>query len=309
MESQYSKLKVWLDGRIIPYGKAQVPILTHSLQYGSGIFEGIRAYETGKGPAIFRLKDHVKRFMNSMKIYYMRTSFSEDEIKSAIIKVVKANRLSSCYIRPFAFYNSDSIGVSPKGKKISIYIAAVPFGAYFGSGKEKGIKCKVSSWHRINSLILPPQAKASGNYINSILANMEATSSGADEAILTAINGYVAEGPGENLFIVEDGKLLTPSREADILLGITRDTIIKLAESIGIEVIERSIHKEELYTADELFFAGTAAEITPIVNVDGIQIGSGKPGPMTKMIAEKYSSVVTGNDEEHSDWLTYVNEY
>ncbi len=309
MESQYSKLKVWLDGRIIPYGKAQVPILTHSLQYGSGIFEGIRAYETGKGPAIFRLKDHVKRFMNSMKIYYMRTSFSEDEIKSAIIKVVKANRLSSCYIRPFAFYNSDSIGVSPKGKKISIYIAAVPFGAYFGSGKEKGIKCKVSSWHRINSLILPPQAKASGNYINSILANMEATSSGADEAILTAINGYVAEGPGENLFIVEDGKLLTPSREADILLGITRDTIIKLAESIGIEVVERSIHKEELYTADELFFAGTAAEVTPIVNVDGIQIGSGKPGPMTKMIAEKYSSVVTGNDEEHSDWLTYVNEY
>ncbi|MGC8586497.1 MAG: branched-chain amino acid transaminase [Candidatus Micrarchaeia archaeon] len=309
MESTYSKLKVWLDGRIVPYDKAQVPILTHSLQYGSGIFEGIRAYETSKGPAIFRLKDHVKRFMNSMKIYYMHTAFSEDEIKSAIIKVVKANKLSSCYIRPFAFYNSDSIGVSPKGKKISIYIAAVPFGAYFGSGKEKGIKCKVSSWHRINSLILPPQAKASGNYINSILANMEAISSGADEAILTAINGYVAEGPGENLFIVEDGKLLTPSREADILLGITRDTIIKLAESIGIEVVERSIHKEELYTADELFFAGTAAEVTPIVNVDGIQIGSGKPGPMTKMIAEKYSSVVTGNDEEHSDWLTYVNEY
>ncbi|MCL4373384.1 MAG: branched-chain amino acid transaminase [Candidatus Marsarchaeota archaeon] len=306
MESKYAGLKVWLDGRIVPYEKAVVPILTHSLQYGSGIFEGIRAYDTGKGTVIFRLKDHVKRFMNSMKIYYMHIDYSEEDIMNAILKVVKANKLSSCYIRPFAFYNSDAIGVSPKGKKISTYIAAVPFGAYFGAGKEKGIRCKVSSWHRINSLILPPQAKASGNYINSILASMEAAASGMDEAILTAINGYVAEGPGENIFVVENNKLITPSRESDILLGITRDTVIMAAEGLGIEVVERSIHKEELYTADELFFAGTAAEITPIVSVDSIQVGSGKPGPITKIIAEKYSSIVTGKDKEYSDWLTYV---
>jgi len=305
-KSANSSLKVWLDGKIVDYNDAKVPILTHSLQYGSGIFEGIRAYKTEKGPAIFRLHDHIKRFMNSMKIYYMNSGFTAEEIEKAVINVVRVNKLDSCYIRPFAFYNNDAIGVSPKGKKISVYIAAVPFGAYFGGGKEHGIKCNVSSWHRINSLILPPQAKASGNYINSILANMEAISGGADEAILTSINGYVAEGPGENLFLVEDNKLVTPSREADILLGITRDTIMELAEGMGFEVVERSVHKEELYTADELFFAGTAAEITPIISVDTIRIGAGKPGPITKIIAGKYSAAVRGEDEEHSSWLTYL---
>ncbi|MGC8652356.1 MAG: branched-chain amino acid transaminase [Candidatus Micrarchaeia archaeon] len=299
-------LSVWLDGKMLPYDKASVPILTHSLQYGSGIFEGIRSYETGKGPAIFRLDDHVKRFINSAKIYYMDLGYSQSDIKKAVIEVVKANKLGSCYIRPFAFYDTDAIGVNPNGKKVSVFIAAVPFGAYFGGGKEKGVHCKVSSWHRINSLILPPQAKASGNYVNSILASMEAVRSGAEEAILTSTSGYVAEGPGENLFMVKDNMLLTPSRESDILLGITRDSVIKIAEGEGIEVAERSIHREELYTADELFFAGTAAEVTPIVSVDSISVGTGKPGPITRIIAEKYSSIVSGKEEEYSEWLTYV---
>jgi branched-chain amino acid aminotransferase len=306
-KSSNSNLKVWLDGKIMKYDDAKVPILTHSLQYGSGIFEGIRAYETDNGPAIFKLSEHVKRFMNSMKIYYIKTQFTQDDIEKAIIEVVRVNKLKSCYIRPFAFYNSDSIGVSPKGKKVSIYIAAVPFNAYFGKGKENGIRCNISSWHRINSLILPPQAKSSGNYINSILANMEAISGGADEAILTSITGFVAEGPGENIFLVENNKLVTPSMESDILLGITRETIIEIAEDIGIEVVERSVHKEELYTADELFFAGTAAEITPIVSVDNIQIGSGKPGPVTRMLAEKYSDIVTGKNKNFANWLTYIS--
>ncbi|MEM3205104.1 MAG: branched-chain amino acid transaminase [Candidatus Micrarchaeaceae archaeon] len=307
MKNAKKTLKVWLDGRLIDYDKAKVPILTHSLQYGSGIFEGIRAYQTDAGPAIFRLNDHLKRFFNSAKIYAIDIGYSKNELAEAIIKLVKANDLGDCYIRPFAFYNDDSIGVSAFGKKVSVFIATIPFGAYFGKGKELGIKCKVSSWRRINSEILPVQAKASGNYINSIIANNEAKASGFDEAILLSANGYVAEGPGENIFIVKDGRLITPDESADILMGITRDSLIKIAESIGLEASEGLIHREELYTADEAFFAGTAAEVTPIVNIDGIRIGSGKPGPITKMLAEKYSDAVHGKDALFSDWITVVS--
>ncbi|MCL4390689.1 aminotransferase class IV, partial [Candidatus Marsarchaeota archaeon] len=192
-----SKLKVWLDGRVIDYSKAVVPILTHSLQYGSGIFEGIRSYETDRGAAIFRLHDHVKRFMNSMKIYSIKSPYGSSTMEDAIKKVVKANGLRSSYIRPFAFCNDDNIGVNPSGKRVSVYVAAVPFGSYFGTGKDKGIRCKVSSWHRISSSILPVQAKASGNYLNSIIAGNDAKASGFDEAILVSREGFVAEGPGE----------------------------------------------------------------------------------------------------------------
>ncbi|MEM3775547.1 MAG: branched-chain amino acid transaminase, partial [Candidatus Micrarchaeaceae archaeon] len=272
-----STRRVWLDGSLIDYEQAKVSILTHSLQYGSGVFEGIRAYQTDAGPAIFRLSDHLSRFFNSAKIYSIAINYSKEELSEAIIKLVKVNKLNDCYIRPFAFYNDDNIGVSAFGKKVSVFIAAIPFGAYFGKGKETGIKCKISSWRRINSEILPVQAKASGNYINSIIANNEARASGFDEAILLSSNGYVAEGPGENIFIVKDGRLITPDESADILMGITRDSLMKIAESAGLEVYEKLIHKEELYTADEVFFAGTAAEITPIVNIDGIKIGNGKP--------------------------------
>lgn len=300
------ELQFWLDGRMVERSKATIPILTHSTQYGSGIFEGIRAYKTRSGPSIFRLNDHVKRFFRSAKIYAMDLGHSQGQIRDAIIKVVRQNRLGSCYIRPFAFYNDDNIGISPFGKKISVFIAAVPFGAYFGHGRDEGITCKISSWQRINSMILPPEAKASGNYINSVLANIDARMAGQDEAILTSLDGYVAEGPGENIFVVEDGELVTPSREADILLGITRDSVIKIGEYMGLRVVERNIHKEELYTCDEAFFAGTAAEITPIKRIDFRRVGSGKPGPVTKMLKDKYSSIVNGESKEFSQWLTYV---
>ncbi|MCL4411415.1 branched-chain amino acid transaminase [Candidatus Marsarchaeota archaeon] len=297
---------VWLDGKIVSYEEAKVPILTHSLQYGSGIFEGIRAYQTKKGAAIFRLPEHVKRFQHSAKIYSMELGRSDGELSRAIIDTVKANGLDSCYIRPFAFYNDDKIGMSTTGKKISVYIAAVPFGAYFGAAKERGIRCKVSSWRRINSDILPVEAKASGNYINSIMANNEARASGFDEAILLSSNGYVAEGPGENIFIVKDGELITPGISSDILLGITRDSLIEIADKLGINVAQRELHHEELYTADEAFFAGTAAEITPIVNIDGMGIGEGKPGRITMMLSKKYDSIVRGNEKAYARWLTYV---
>ena len=299
-------MKVWLDGKIIPMGDAKVPIMTHSLQYGSGIFEGIRSYETDSGTAIFRLDDHVKRFMKTAKIYSMKLPATEEEIREAIIETVRANRLKSCYIRPFAFFNDAGISLHTGDKKVSVFIAAIPFGAYFGEAKLKGIRCKVSSWKRINSDILPIQAKASGNYTNSIIASNEAISSGYDEAILTSGNGMVAEGSGQNIFLVQDGKLVTPNKDSDILLGITRDSIIKLAGSNNIDVIERFIHREELYSAEELFFVGTAAEVTPIVSVDGIPIGDGKIGKMTSLISEKFSAVVHGQNHYFSEWLEKI---
>ncbi|MFG1502795.1 MAG: branched-chain amino acid transaminase [Cuniculiplasma divulgatum] len=295
----------WLNGNFIDEEKAVVPIMTHSLQYGSGIFEGIRGYETPKGTEIFRLKEHVKRFFNTAKIYGMNLGFSEGDIEKAIIEVVRRNKLKSCYIRPFAFYDDHSVGVGTAGKKISVYIGAFPFGKYF-SAADTGLKCKVSSWHRMESSILPIEAKASGNYLNSVIAMKEAKASGFDEAILTSRDGYVAEGPGENIFIVKDGALLTPGRDSQILLGITRNTIIELMKENGMQVIERFIHREELYTADEAFFVGTAAEVTPILNIDGITIGDGKVGSITKKVWETYFNLVQGKSNNHQDYLTYV---
>jgi len=300
-----AELKVWLDGKIVDDKDAKVSIMVHSLQYGSGIFEGIRAYDAGGVPAVFRLEEHVKRFMNTARIYHMDLGFSADVIAEAIKDVITANSLKSCYIRPFAFYNDSNIGVSPFGKKVSVFIAARPFGLYF-SNADKGLKCKVSSWHRIDSSVLPVQAKASGNYLNSVIAMWDAHESGFDEAILTTRDGYLTEGPGENLFLVRDGELLTPGRESEILMGITRDSILQFAGSIGIRASERLIRREELYTADELFFAGTAAEITPIVNVDGIEISGGAIGPVTRKIREKFRAIVEGRDASYSKWLTRV---
>jgi branched-chain amino acid aminotransferase len=295
---------VWLDNKMVKAGDAKVPIMTHSLQYGSGIFEGIRAYETDNGTAVFRLNEHVHRFANSMKIYSMVHGYTEKQLREAILKVVKTNGIGSGYIRPFAFYNDDQIGLSTAGKKVSVFIAARPFGKYFTN--QGGIACKVSSWCRINSSILPVEAKASGNYLNSIIASMEAKRTGFDEAIMMSQNGYVAEGPGENIFLVKDNVLITPDKGSDILLGITRDSLIKMAESIGMEVRERQIHREELYTADEVFFSGTAAELTPITSVDGTKVSAGAVGPMTKILAGAFDEVVHGRNKDFEGWLTYV---
>ncbi|HEU12928.1 MAG: branched-chain amino acid transaminase [Thermoplasmata archaeon] len=297
-------LKVWLDGDFLNYDDAKVPILTHSLQYGSGIFEGIRAYRNERGTAVFRLHDHIRRFFNTAKIYRMQLKYSPDEISNAILDLLRMNRLDECYIRPFAFYNDDGIGLSPYGKRVSLFIGAVPFGKYLSRGN--GAKCKTSTWKRINSGILPVQAKASGNYLNSLVANLEARSMGFDEAIMLGENGYIAEGPGENIFIVRDGTLITPPVESDILVGITRDSIIKIARSVGINTVERNIHREEIYIADEAFFVGTAAEITPIESVDNIVIGNGKVGDITSKLLKEYMDVVHGRNEKFISWLTQV---
>jgi branched-chain amino acid aminotransferase len=299
------KQYVWMDGKFVDSGKATVNVLTHSLQYGSGIFEGVRCYSTNKGSAIFRLGDHVERLFNTAKIHSMPLPYSKEEIVSAVVGTVRKNGIKDGYIRPFAFYNDTHIGLSTSGKKVGVAIAAIPFGNYF-SNKDKGIRCKISSWHRINSQILPPMAKASGNYLNSIIASTEAKSSGADEAIMLSSSGYVAEGTGENIFLVKSSRLITPSDSSDILKGITRDSIIKIAEAMGIGVEEREVHREELFTSDELFFVGTAAEVTPILTVDNIRIGSGGIGPMTKSLAERYSGAVHGEEEAYVSWLTYV---
>jgi len=298
--------KVWLDGKMLNFNEAVVPIMNHSMQYGSGIFEGIRGYETAKGTAIFRLGDHVKRLVNTAKILRMPLNFTAKQISDAIVSVVKTNKLGHCYIRPFGFYNDSQVGLNTTGKKTSMYIYATNFGAYFGESSAKGIRCKISSIRRINSAILPSRAKGSGNYLNSIIANGEAKAAGFDEAILLSSGGHVAEGSGENIFMVVDNKLVTPDKGSDILLGITRDSIIKIAENAGLQVEERAIHKEELYTADELFFTGTAAEMMPILDVDGIKIADGKEGPITKMLSSKFKDIVTGKDKEFSSWLTYV---
>ena len=299
-------MKVWLDGKMIDYENANVHIMTHSLQYGSAIFEGVRAYETDIGPAIFRLKDHIKRFFNSAKIYSMQLGYSNEELEDACKKLLKLNGLKSCYIRPFAFYTDTRIGLSTAGKKLSIFIGAVPFGEYFNGKRESGVTCKVSSWQRINSNILPVEAKASGNYLNSIIASNEAKKAGYDEAILLSNEGYVAEGPGENIFIVSDNKLVTPDISADILLGVTRDSVIRIAERLGVKVVERAVHREELLTADEVFFAGTAAEITPITMIDGATIDDGKAGRITKLISQKYENIIHGKDKDFTEWLTFI---
>jgi branched-chain amino acid aminotransferase len=305
MPNVNDKLSVWYNGRMLGYKNANVSILTHSLQYGSGIFEGIRAYEAKEGTAIFRLDEHINRFLNSAKIYRMDLGYSHKELKFAIINVIRKNNLKSCYIRPYAFYDDDKIGLAIENKKISTYIAAVEFGAYFGDSKIKGINCKVSSWHRINSKILPIKAKASGNYLNSIIASSEAKNMGFDEAILISDSGYVAEGPGENIFLVKDGRLITPNEGSDILLGITRNTIIEIAEDMGFIVEQRFVRRDELYTADELFFTGTAAEITPILSVDKIKI-SKKPGPIATALSNKYDAIVHGKEIAYNGWLTYL---
>ncbi|MEM3781674.1 MAG: branched-chain amino acid transaminase [Candidatus Micrarchaeaceae archaeon] len=293
---------VWVDGKFVNFANAKASVLSHSLQYGSGIFEGIRAYKAKNGVAIFRLDDHVKRFFNSAKIYSMPLGLEHKELKEAIISTVAKNKHEECYIRPFAYYSSTNIGVSSPAN-VSVIIATVEMPSYFS---KQSITCAVSSWRRINSNVMPPEAKGSGNYLNSLIASIEAKRAGADEAIMLTYDGYVAEGPGENVFLVENNKLVTPGKSADILLGITRDSVIKLAESMGIEVEERNVHREELETCDEAFFSGTAAGIVPITEINKQKVGSGKPGPITKAVSDKYMQAVHGELEEFVDWLVYV---
>ncbi len=297
---------IWHDGKLVPWREATTHVLTHSLHYGLAVFEGVRAYNTQIGTAIFRLKEHTDRLFNSAHIYRMAMPYSREQLMEAQREVVRANNLESCYIRPIAFYGSEKMGVSPKGAAVHVSIAAWPWGAYLGAeGLEKGIRVKTSSYSRQHVNVSMCRAKYSGTYANSILANLEATEHGYDEALLLDVDGFVAEGAGENLFIVKDGVTYEPEI-ASALIGITHATVIRLANDLGYEVKAKRLTRDDVYLADEAFFTGTAAEVTPIRELDGRQIGEGKRGPLTTKLQALFFDVVNGRAEQYRDWLTPV---
>lgn len=298
--------KIWFNGQLIEWRDAKTHVLTHTLHYGMGVFEGVRAYETAEGPAIFRLQEHTKRLFNSAKILGMKLPYTQDEINQAHIDVVKANNLHSCYFRPMAYYGAAKLGVAPQADDVQVILAAWPWGAYLGEeGMKRGIRVRVSSFTRHHPNIHMIKAKANGNYLNSILANTEATRDGYDEAILLDAQGYVAEGSGENIFVVNEGKLYTPALDV-ALDGITRKSVIAIAEEMGLPVIEKRITRDELYAAEEVFFTGTAAEVTPIREIDNREIGIGERGPITTEIQQRYFDIVEGKNPAYRHWLTYV---
>jgi branched-chain amino acid aminotransferase len=298
--------KIWKDGHMIEWRDATLHMLTHSLHYGMAIFEGVRAYKTVDGTAIFRLKEHTQRLFNSAKIFQMKLPFDMETLMAAQREVVRANQLESCYIRPLAWIGSEKMGVSARGNTIHVSVAAWPWGAYLGEeGLAKGIRVKTSSFTRHHVNISMVRAKASGYYINSILANQEVTADGYDEALLLDTEGYVSEGAGENVFIVKAGKIYTPDL-ASCLDGITRESVLTMARDLGIEVIEKRITRDEIYCSDEAFFTGTAAEVTPIRELDGRQIGAGSRGPVTEQLQSLFFDVVGGKAAKYKHWLTPV---
>lgn len=297
---------IWFDGKLVPWREANVHVLTHSLHYGMAVFEGVRAYKTEQGTAIFRLPEHTKRLFNSAKIFQMGLPFDEKTISDAQLEVVRANKLSSCYLRPIAWIGSEKLGISARGNTVHMAIAAWEWGAYLGEdGLNKGIRVKTSSYTRHHVNVSLVRAKASGYYINSILANQEVTAHGYDEALLLDTDGYVSEGSGENVFIVRNGILFTPDL-ASCLDGITRDAIITIAKDLGIEVREKRITRDEMYCADEAFFTGTAAEVTPIRELDDRTIGSGSRGPVTEKIQNVFFDTIAGKNDRYRHWLTLV---
>ncbi len=297
---------IWYDGKMVPWRDANTHVLTHSLHYGLAVFEGLRAYDSTRGTAIFRLGEHLDRMYRSAHIYLMKIPFDRDTLIEATKATVRENGLASCYVRPIAFYGSEKMGVSPKGARVHVAIAAWPWGAYLGAdGLEKGIRVKTSSYARHHVNVTMARAKVASTYANSILANLEATQDGYDEALLLDVDGFVAEGAGENLFIVRDGKIFEPEISS-ALVGITRDTVIKLAHSLGIEVVSKRLTRDDIYIADEAFFTGTAAEVTPIRELDNRTIGSGTRGPLTAKLQAMFFDVVNARDERHLDWLTFV---
>jgi branched-chain amino acid aminotransferase len=296
-----------MDGKLIEWRDATIHVLTHTLHYGMGVFEGVRAYKTADGStAIFRLKEHTKRLFNSAKIFQMDIPFDRETLIAAQAEVVRANGLESAYLRPIAWVGSEKLGVSARGNTIHVAIAAWPWGAYLGEeGITKGIRVKTSSFTRHHVNVSMVRAKASGWYVNSILANQEATADGYDEALLLDTEGYVSEGSGENVFIIKNGKIYTPDL-ASCLDGITRDAVLTMARDLGIQVIEKRITRDEMYCCDEAFFTGTAAEITPIRELDNRQIGEGRRGPITEKLQTLFFDVVAGKASQYQHWLTLV---
>lgn len=298
---------IWMNGKFVKWNEAKVHVLTHALHYGSGVFEGIRAYKNDRGTFVFRLREHMERLMDSAKIYFMEIPFTVDELIAATKELLKINRLEACYIRPIAFRGYGEMGLNPLGSPVEVAIVAWPWGAYLGEeGINKGIRAKISSFRRIDVNILPPAAKATGQYINSILAKVEALKEGYDEAILLDSRGFVSEGSGENIFVIKNGTIFTPPTSAGILKGITRDSIIKIATHLGFSVLEQDLVRSDLYLADEVFFTGTAAEIVPIREIDGRKVGNGEPGPITRALQEAFYNVLNHKIEDFKDWLDYV---
>jgi len=295
--------KIWLDGKLVDWRNANTHILTHSLHYGGGVFEGIRAYETKSGPAVFRLKDHIRRLFYSASCLEIEIPFSEEEIENAVLETIKVNDLKGCYIRPIVFLGYGKMGLYPKGAPVNVAIAAWPWDAYLG-GKET-VDAKISKFIRIHPNSTVADAKICGHYVNSIFASLEAKKAGFDEAIFLDFEGNIAEGPGENIFIVKDGNIFTPSM-GSILPGITRNSVLKIASDLGLPVEEKKITPEEVKAADEVFFTGTAVEICPIGRIDDKIINGGKTGEITGTIKNVFMKIIHGEEERYSNWLTLV---
>jgi branched-chain amino acid aminotransferase len=297
--------KIWMDGELVPWDEAKVHVLTHSLHYGSGVFEGIRTYAAADGPAVFRLTDHIQRLFDSAKLIMMTIPWTRDQLVDACKLTVRESGLDSCYVRPIAFLGYGEIGLNPLPCEVNVSIAVWPWGAYLGEESlEAGVRMKVSSWRRMDPNVNPVAAKGTGIYINSSLAKVEAVKSGYDEAILLNTQGYVAECTGENLFIVKDGVLITPPLSSGALAGITRDSIMTIARDLGYPVKEEQLLRHDLYLADEAFLTGTAAEVVPIRSVDDREIGN--RGEITRKLQETYFAAVRGEVEQYKDWLEYV---
>jgi len=296
--------KIWMNGELVDWADAKVHVGVHGLHYGSGVFEGIRCYDTPKGPAIFRLRDHMQRLQNSARLLYMDIPFSVDDLATACNELIGTNGLPECYIRPIAFYGYGELGVAAKGNPVETVIMSWPWGTYLGAESlQKGISAKISSWQRVSPNIVPHVSKATGVYINSMLAVTEANNAGYDEAILLSPEGTVADGSGENIFLVRDGVLYTPDLATGILPGITRDTVKQIAEDLGYTVIEKSVIRSDLYLADEVFMCGTAAEVTPLRAIDDHEIGVGE---ITRAIQNAYLETVRGQSDRWSHWLAPV---
>ena len=299
--------KIWMDGQMVDWRDAKIHVLTHTLHYGCGAFEGVRAYNTVNGTAIFRLQEHTERLFNSAKILRMKIPFSQEQVNEAQRAVVRENKLDACYLRPLVWIGDKKLGVSPKGNTIHVMVAAWAWGAYLGEdGITKGIRVKTSSYTRHHVNITMTQAKSVSNYTNSILANMEATDDGYDEALLLDAAGFVSEGSGENVFIVKGGVVYTPDLSAGSLNGVTRNTVLHICKDLGIDVVQKRITRDEVYISDEAFFSGTAAEITPIRELDRIEIGSGRRGPITEKIQNAFFDIVNGRNPKYAHWLTKV---
>ena len=305
--ADYSKY-IWHNSQIIPWAEANTHVMSHVLHYGSGVFEGIKCYKTLKGPAIFRLEAHIDRLFNSAKLYRMKMVISKDDIVQGCKDVVQANKLTSCYIRPIAFYGYDTLGVDPKKCPLNVSIASFYWGAYLGDdGVEKGVNVTISPYQKISNKSMPTTAKASGQYMNSMLSVTEARERGYDEAILLNVDGNVAEGSGQNLFYIKDGIVHTNDEGSSILLGITRDSILKICDDINIDTEVYSFSLEDLLCADEVFFTGTASEVTPIRSIEDKLISNGEVGEITLKLREYYMNIVTGNNDKYSSWLSVLN--